>query len=471
MNIAQCSTAIVLMMACIVSVAIAQDDNKSGQELVEVLPRSGQVSPLATFRLALSPSDARPGDPVTLTIEAKIEQGWHIGSLDDGATDRVGLPTKVDFHPQGLVEVDKTYRCSKAAEEIAIGEQKLLVLDGTFTWSRQYRVQPNGAVFAGKGSIRFQACNDQVCQGPKTLEFSFRQPLPAEPSSSKPALANQEQPIGAPVVLTLESCSLTRVHPQLSFLTVLTLSRGQDELVWKAKVPLDEKTVVDLYLPKARRYVLQNRGAADTITESTATYVSVDQNGDGQIALWESCSAGRPIRIHDAMFRITAIDVAQSTLTLQKVDVPLAGSLVGRQCPTFQYTTLAGEVVTNETIRGTATILDVWAVTCHNCYEGFRLVERLQKKYSPEKLKVILLSTDGSQSLYDSESPKLFKQYGGGQWPSVRVDNGFGGILPLGDYGFGSVVVDAKGIVRAVGTHGSELEATLAEIFANQPTK
>ncbi len=39
-------------------------------------------------------------------------------------------------------------------------------------------------------------------------------------------------------------------------------------------------------------------------------------------------------------------------------------------------------------------------------------------------------------------------------------------VISIGDFGFGSVIIDQNGIVRAVCTRGEELDATLAEIFS-----
>ncbi|MGK0482045.1 MAG: hypothetical protein ACJAQ3_002024, partial [Planctomycetota bacterium] len=54
---------------------------------------------------------------------------------------------------------------------------------------------------------------------------------------------------------------------------------------------------------------------------------------------------------------------SEKTLTLQAIDTPLAGAVLNRKCPEFWYETVNGHVVSDRTILGTVTILDVWAVT------------------------------------------------------------------------------------------------------------
>ena len=77
----------------------------------------------------------------------------------------------------------------------------------------------------------------------------------------------------------------------------------------------------------------------------------------------------------------------------------------------------------------------------------------MQKKYSPEKLEVILLSVDHSKAFYDSRASSLFKKYGGGNWPSVILNGGFDEAMRFADFGYGTVIIDQKGIVRAMDSY------------------
>ena len=133
------------------------------------------------------------------------------------------------------------------------------------------------------------------------------------------------------------------------------------------------------------------------------------------------------------MYRITKIELDEKTLTLQQVDVPLKGSLVGFRCPKFKFTTLNGQIISNETIRGKTTILDIWAVSCHNCYEGFPVIQRCLEKYSDKNIQVVLLTTDVDRESYDRQAEKIFATYGGGRWPQVMLPGGFHGALTLED--------------------------------------
>ena len=88
----------------------------------------------------------------------------------------------------------------------------------------------------------------------------------------------------------------------------------------------------------------------------------------------------------------------------------------------------------------------------------------MQEKYSPEKLKVVLLSVDDSKEFYDSRAPKLFAQYGGGDWPSIIVPGGFNAVSSaFGGFGYGKVIVDEEGIVRSINDY--HFENVLEKLF------
>ena len=87
----------------------------------------------------------------------------------------------------------------------------------------------------------------------------------------------------------------------------------------------------------------------------------------------------------------------------------------------------------------------------------------MQKQYSPDKLSVVLMSTDQSKDFYDSKAPGLFKKHGGSEWPSIILNGGFSGALKFGDFGYGVVIVDAEGIVRSIAPH--DLEKAVEKVF------
>ena len=65
--------------------------------------------------------------------------------------------------------------------------------------------------------------------------------------------------------------------------------------------------------------------------------------------------------------------------------------------------------------------------------------------------------------MYDRGSPALFKNYGGGNWPSVLLPDGFNSVDQFGGFGYGVVVVDEDGIVRSINEY--KFEATIDKMF------
>ena len=428
---------------------------------------------VAQFQVSLSPASASVGDEVTLSLRVRVDEDWHIGATTE-LENSFGFPTQIGFVSSGLEPIDSDFVCSASPRKVQLAAGTQLWMDGEFSWVRKFRVVSEDASYGGQGHIRFQACNDEKCLPPQELQFELgAAPVASDGDTKSPDApmhgiddGQLEKPEGAPIVLSLEACELTRTRPQLgNIVSLLIFGRSADKMVWKGAIPSGSNQGVSIYLPKAREYSLQNTGPDGTIVNNTATYVSVDQNGDGVLAEWEASAADRPIRIRDTMYRITEIDVNNRTLTLQQLNMPLRGSLVGFRCPDFEFTTLDGATITNKSILGKVTVLDVWAVSCHNCYEGFPALQRALDKHSSEKLQVVLLTVDEIREYYDSQAPKLFATYGGGNWPQVMVPGGFNGVTVIGDYGFGSVIVDQTGIVRAVGAHGHNMETLLDELF------
>ena len=87
----------------------------------------------------------------------------------------------------------------------------------------------------------------------------------------------------------------------------------------------------------------------------------------------------------------------------------------------------------------------------------------MQKKYGPENLQVVLLSTDRTKAEYHKRAAKLFEEYGGAQWPSVILPGAFRSAMRFGDFGYGKLIVDADGIVQSIGEYG--LDRSLKRIF------
>lgn len=339
-------------------ILLASNSMTIAQELSVELPKKDQRSPAAKFKVTLSPEKAKAGDTVTLKIDADITEHWHIYPLElpDGA---IGLATEIKVEASGLDPVDDAFTSS---EEPTTSTTKSGLKQSwhsqKFSWSREYTVSEKGI---GKvtGSIRFQACDDKSCLPPTTLDFS----LNAKPKRKVPVVENkpEHKTIGDAIEVSLEKCRASRPKAKLSVMGLMFGSRN-DTLSLKGTFKHEGKDI-SIFLPRARKFSLSNTGGGETRVQNNSTYISVDHNGDGKLDNWESHAANRPFRLQDAMYQITRIDKANNQLTLQQVDTPVSGSLVGQPLAPFEVTTVDGKTINNKSLLGKVTLLDVWAVT------------------------------------------------------------------------------------------------------------
>lgn len=326
------------------------------KELSVQLPTAEQESPAAKFRIVVSPATAQPGDEVTLTVNAEIAKDWHINSVS--AKGEFGFPTKIELKTTSLEPIDENFTPSVKPKELPVAGASQLCHSGSFAWTRKYRVGASG-IRSVRGSIEFQACDDQKCLPPKELEFSLR----AKRTRAKvvTSVTPEHKTVGKPVVIGLEACKMNRPKAKLSLVGVLFGSRTE-ALALTGKLNHKGKEV-SIYLPRKRSYTLENTAVGGTRFENTSTYLSIDHDGDGEISDWETVASNRPFRIADSMYQVTNVDKAAAKISVQEVSAPLSGSLVGQKVPPFKLTTVDGKEITDKSILGKVTLLDVWAVT------------------------------------------------------------------------------------------------------------
>jgi hypothetical protein len=94
------------------------------------------------------------------------------------------------------------------------------------------------------------------------------------------------------------------------------------------------------------------------------------------------------------------------------------------------------------------------------CIEGFPLVQGEQEKFSG-LLQVVLIDVDAGfgekSSTYLPRAERILDSVGV-EWPNVDLAGGLAEtkrLLNVG--GYSTILVDANGIVRAIGLHGEEL--------------
>ncbi|MGI9072036.1 MAG: protein-disulfide reductase DsbD domain-containing protein [Bryobacteraceae bacterium] len=110
---------------------------------------------------------AKRGATFVETLKVVVQPGFHVNS--DKPKDEFVIPLKVTWNDGPLEPKSTSY---PKPEEIQVGGEKLTVFTGTFNVQTDFKVpehsQAGTATMTGK--LRYQACNDQMCFRPATVD-------------------------------------------------------------------------------------------------------------------------------------------------------------------------------------------------------------------------------------------------------------------------------------------------------------
>ncbi len=108
-----------------------------------------------------------PGTMVTQQIRMSVQPGFHVNS--DKPTDEYVIPLKLTWLSGPLTIESTTY---PKPEEIKVGTETLTVFTGDFNIESRFavpqRAHPGSSTMNGK--LRYQACNNQMCLRPATVD-------------------------------------------------------------------------------------------------------------------------------------------------------------------------------------------------------------------------------------------------------------------------------------------------------------
>lgn len=112
----------------------------------------------------LSPTDAKPGDKVTLSIAIELEKGWHTYSMKPL---KASEPTDIDLSAlSGLKPLGTSFEPDRAPTvETPEPDVTQEVFHDHVVWTREFEVLPGTkpATYGVKGQIIFQKCNLGGC--------------------------------------------------------------------------------------------------------------------------------------------------------------------------------------------------------------------------------------------------------------------------------------------------------------------
>lgn len=133
--------------------------------------------------------------------------------------------------------------------------------------------------------------------------------------------------------------------------------------------------------------------------------------------------------------------------------------------PDFSFTSLEGEKIALEELRGKVVVLDFWATWCGPCVESVPSLRNLHKKFSKEQSFVLIgISSDGDEDIwreFTSKNKMIWPQY---RDRDRRIQRAYR-VRAFPTY----VVIDHEGIVRFQ-SEGStwERSARLHEVIQKQ---
>lgn len=114
------------------------------------------------------------GDNTEVVISVQLAPGWHVNS-DDPGLDFL-IPTKLDFElPEGVRARDVTYPEPVLRKLKFAGDRELKVYEGAFTIRATLSYESSSAAPRDLVALlRYQACNDTVCQRPSMLRVPLQ---------------------------------------------------------------------------------------------------------------------------------------------------------------------------------------------------------------------------------------------------------------------------------------------------------
>ena len=120
-----------------------------------------------------APDSVKPGSRLTLTLHGAVQDGWHVYALRQAPTGPT--PLRVTLDPNDVAKADGPAAGSPATKihDPAFGLQTEYYARA-FTVTAPVRIGSQAT--AGRQvipvSVRFQTCNGQICQPPKTIRLS-----------------------------------------------------------------------------------------------------------------------------------------------------------------------------------------------------------------------------------------------------------------------------------------------------------
>jgi hypothetical protein len=128
-------------------------------------------SSVVKVRPGASSYTLKQGTAAKVELVLDIDSGYHINSNRPNDRNLVATALKFDKMP-GLVLTPVVYPKAKT-QKFEFSEKPLLVFEGSVVLRFTARALPTANIGALKGKLTIQACNDQLCLRPQTVDVSI----------------------------------------------------------------------------------------------------------------------------------------------------------------------------------------------------------------------------------------------------------------------------------------------------------
>ena len=122
-------------------------------------------------RVATPTRSGRAGETVRVVVRFEVEHGWHINANPPSSEEMIPTVVTLTDAPE-LDARDARYPAGRR-EKLSFSEEELLVYDGQVAVEVLVVIAAHATATSHhlQGTLRYQACNDQVCLPPTTLPF------------------------------------------------------------------------------------------------------------------------------------------------------------------------------------------------------------------------------------------------------------------------------------------------------------
>jgi suppressor for copper-sensitivity B len=136
------------------------------QRFAPTMRDKGKVNPgPSEWTLTLSPADAKPGDTVTVTVSAKLKDGFHTFAIDHDKKN-IGLPTVIDVNSStGLQPLGDGFQADREVELHEEEGKTQRIHHNEVSWSRSFAVTVDAATagYGVAGRLSYQVCDALRC--------------------------------------------------------------------------------------------------------------------------------------------------------------------------------------------------------------------------------------------------------------------------------------------------------------------